>query len=588
MVRDQEDITAADLRLDAFLDALGPLSTINSVSQRVLEALATDFAPTEPLKALVNLDPILTAGVLSRAGSNSASTLTIEQAWEDLTAGEIVSSVLSTAVSSIEIQAYTSQVVGFDRAELWRHSLAVGLISRAAAEQLSAGRDEPPDVEHGSSVEQAYSAGLLHDLGKLAVSGSMPKSLERAWELARTNGSDLLDAERQVFEFDHTALGRRLAQNLHLSSVLGKCMWLHHHSCGMLPDAPLSQSIVAVIIFADALARELSLGESGNPDLPSSAAELAGQIGLSTDFLDELRRSIPEELDDAIRVLGLDEPPQPGQHMRALARMVANIGEVHAQLSKAKLELAQTEDLCQRFAEITRQASQRIDPKTSDARLAQVAAGAAHELNNPLTVIVGRSQVLAGQERDSDKKEALELIEREARRASNIASELLSVVEPAKPEPAPTSLEPIIRRLCAALASKAQARNFQVICDLPSELPLAFVDPDMFEESLLEVLKNALAALSSAPGSVRVACRLDELQGKLLLEVADSGIGMDTTVAGNAFVPFFSYLPAGRSRGLGLSRAKAFIEANQGRLWLRSRPGEGTTVWMTLPLAKEG
>ena len=63
---------------------------------------------------------------------------------------------------------------------------------------------------------------------------------------------------------------------------------------------------------------------------------------------------------------------------------------------------------------------------------------------------------------------------------------------------------------------------------------------------------------------------------------------MDPTVARNAFVPFFSFAPAGRGRGLGLTRAKAFVEANQGRLWLRSHPGQGTTVWMALPLTKDG
>jgi signal transduction histidine kinase len=138
------------------------------------------------------------------------------------------------------------------------------------------------------------------------------------------------------------------------------------------------------------------------------------------------------------------------------------------------------------------------------------------------------------------------------------------------------------------LAGKAQATNSEVISDLSDDLPPALIDPDMFEKSLLEILKNALAALGSQPGRIRVSCYLDQLQEKLLLEVADSGIGMEATVARNVFVPFFSSLPAGRGRGLGLSLAKTFIEANQGRLWLRSHPGEGTTVWMALPLAKEG
>ncbi len=161
---------------------------------------------------------------------------------------------------------------------------------------------------------------------------------------------------------------------------------------------------------------------------------------------------------------------------------------------------------------------------------------------------------------------------------------MYSLSSPAKP----TQLEPIIRRLCAALAGKAQAGDSEVICELPSHLPDALIDPEMFEQSLLEILKNALTALGEKPGTICVRCRVDEVQEKVSLEVADSGIGMDPAVARKALVPFFSFAPAGRGRGLGLSRAKAFMEANQGRLWLRSQPGQGTTVWMTLPLAKDG
>ena len=450
----------------------------------------------------------------------------------------------------------------------------MALISRATAGQLWTAEEDS---------ESAYLGGVLHDIGKLVLSGSMPKGLARSWQLARTSDSDLLDAERRVFEFDHTALGRRLAQRLSLSPIVSKCIWLHHLSCQVLSE----QSVVPVI-FADTLARELSLGQSGNLNLPVTAAEMAGHIGLSPDFLADLRRSIPGELDDAVRLLGLDEPFRPARYMQHLARVVSNIADLQTQLSKTQSDLVEAEDLSLRFAEITRRAAQMFDRKTLDAELAQVASGAAHELNNPLAVIAGRSQILAQQETDPAKKEALELIDQQARQASAITSDLLAAVEPPAPKLQATLLVPIIRKLCAALAGKVQTTNSEVIFDLSDDLPPAFIDPDMFEKSLLEILKNALAALGSQPGRIRVSCHLDQLQEKLLLEVADSGIGMEATVARNVYVPFFSSLPAGRGRGLGLSLAKTFVEANQGRLWLRSHPGEGTTVWMALPLAKEG
>ena len=574
MAQEPQDIAVATSRLYDFLDAAGPLTTIDCVGQRVVSLLAKNFDLTDALKDIVKLDPALTVAVLSTAAKSVGRSMKLEEAWEVLPPGRIVSSVLTTAVASIDVRAQTRQDPQVDRLGLWRHSVAVALISRAVSEQLG------DDEEDG---EGAYLAGLLHDLGKLILAGSMPKGLGRCWQLARNSDFDILEAERQVFEFDHTALGQRLAQRLSLPADVSTCIWLHH-----LSHQLLSEQSIRPVIFADTLARELSLGQSGNLNLPVTAAEMAEEVGLSPDFLADLQRRIPEELDDAGQLLGLDEPFRPGEYVQDLAKVLSNIGELQTLSAKMRDELAEAEDLCRRFAEITRRAGQMFDRKALDAELAEVASGAAHELNNPLTVISGRSQILAKQETDPDKKEALELIDQQARRASAIASELLAAVEPGEPKLEATDVVPIIRKLCAALAGKAQSTNSEVIFDLPDELPPAFIDPDMFEKSLLEILKNALASLGQEPGSIRVDCRLDQLQEKLLLEVADSGIGMDARMARNAFVPFFSSMPAGRSRGLGLTLAKTFIEANQGRLWLRSRPGEGTTVWLSLPLAKEG
>ncbi len=590
MASDQDDIASLDSRLDSFLDALGPLSTVSTVARLVLELLAEDLSPSEDLKTIVSYDPILTAAVLSAAATHPEKPLTLVQAWQILPPVQALSAVLRTAVASIDVQPH-QQAGSLDRAELWRHSLAVALISRAAWQRFTSDSThaaEPRGSEAGQSAkaELAYTAGLLHDLAKLLLSSAVPKSLSRTWQLVRTGGEDLLDAERRVFDFDHTTLGQRLARNLHLPCVVAKSIWLHHHPWQTLPE----QSYLPLVIFADTLARQLALGESGNLDLSCDAAELAEQIGLDSECLTELSRSIPQELDDAARALALDEPPEPQQSIQALARLLANITRLHAQLedelAKQSTQLTDAEGLSQRFAEIARQAAHKLDRKTLDAELAQMAAGAAHELNNPLAVIAGRSQILAKQETDPHQKEELELIGSQARRACDIASELLNAVQPPAPSPKPTQLEPIIRRLCAALAGKARAGGSEVSCELPSHLPAALIDPEMFEQSLLEILKNALTALAEKPGSICVRCRVDEVQEKVSLEVADSGIGMDAAVARNAFVPFFSFARAGRGRGLGLTRAKALIEANQGRLWLRSDPGQGTTVWMALPLAK--
>ncbi len=581
MASEKDDIASLESRLDSFLKALGPLCTISSVGRAVLEILAEDLTPSEKLKSIVRYDPILTAAVLSEAATHPKKPLNIEQAWQILPQAQILSTVLKTAVVSINVQAES-----IDRAKLWRHSLAVALISRAAAQRSS--RDLDPQNPAINQSEVAYTAGLVHDLAKLQLSSAMPKSLSRAWQLVRAEGEDLLEAERRVFDFNHTSLGQRMARNLHLPSILVKSIWLHHHSWQTLGEG----SYLPLVVFADNFARQLGLGESGNLDLSCEATELAEQIGLDSECLRELSQSIPQELDDAVRVLGLDEPAEPQRSIEALTEVVSNItglhGELKEEFAQQLTELREAEAMSRQFAEIMRQGAGKFERKTLDAKLAEVAVGAAHELNNPLTVIAGRSQLLAKQETDPKKKEDLELIGSQARQACEIASELLRAVQPPKPSPTPTQLEPIIRRLCAALAGKAQSSGGEVICELPKHFPDVVIDAEMFEQSLLEILKNALTALGEKPGTILVRGRVDEAQEKVSLEVADSGIGMDAAVARNAFVPFFSFARAGRGRGLGLTRARAFIEANQGRLWLRSHPGKGTTVWMSVPLAKNG
>ena len=596
MAPDQTDILTTDSRLDEFLNALPPLSTLGSVAHRILQLLAENLEPTEKLKTIVQYDPALTAALLSAAATHPDKPLTVPQAWQGLPLAKLLSALLSTAVAGIELQPHHTRAPGsLNRTQLWRHCLAVALICRAAAQHLnthSADQSDSPATapDHSLNPDLAYTAGLLHDLGKIVLAQALPKSLTRASHLATSAGQDILDAERRVFNFDHTILAQRIAQNLRLPAVLTKCIWLHHLPASMLPE----QSYLPLVVFADTFARQHSLGESGNPHLTATAEELAELFHLTPDFLAELSLRIPEQLDDADRALALDDPPQPEKSIQLLARLTAELAGLHTQLDTIKDELthrstqlAQAEELSQRFAQIARQAADKIDRKTLDAQLAQIAAGAAHELNNPLAVISGRSQILAQQETDLEKKQTLELIEKQARHASDIPSELLAAVQPPTPSPVPTNLVPIIRKLAAALAGKAQTTNSHVDCELPDKLHNAFIDPQMFEQSLLEVLKNALDALAEKPGTIRIRCQEDDLQEKITLEVADSGIGMDPAVARNAFLPFFSFAQAGRARGLGLTRAKALTEANQGRLWLRSQPGRGTTVWMTMPLAMD-
>ena len=592
------DSTGSESVLDGFVRTLGQPSTVAPVAGRLLSLLGEQFELSEELKSVVKLDPILTAVVLSVGAPITDEDRTVEQCWGSVAESELISALLGAAVAGLRAG---DGLAGRQR-EMWRHCLAVGMICRKGAERLAGEGAEQIDLAGtpGSSVrashaELAYQAGLVHELGKLALSVGMPKSLERARQVASDRGVDLLEAECAVFGFEHTALGRRLAGQMGLGRELRACIWLHHHKVDALPARLAESRNLQLVLFAEELARELGLPEPGDETSYGMARELGKKLGLDKEFADEAEKILAEQLDEAVETLGLDEPvgrQEFGGYLAVLAehlgRLAGQLARTQGQLAKQKGDLSETEVLAEEFAEAGRKAGVREDRKRLDALLAEVASGAAHELNNPLAVISGRSQLLAAKETDQEKKEALKVIDEQTRTASEIVSDLLAAVRPGEASAEPTEVVPIIRKLCAALAGKAQESNSKVNCELSEDLPRAFIDPEMFEQSLLEILKNALASLGDKTGTIEVRCGMDETQEKLLLEVADSGIGMEADVAEKAFLPFFSGAKAGRGRGLGLTRAKAFVEANGGRLWLSSHPGQGTTVRMLLPVAKEG
>ncbi len=591
---------AGESVLDEFVRALGGPATMVPVAGTVLGILAEQGGLSEKLRQVVRFDPVLTAVVLSAGAGRASEPRTVGQCWEVLGESELTSSLLTTAATSVglgeDAVAYGKQV------ELWQHSVAVAVICRTAAERLSRGKEEHIHISGAgvgsrgaSESDLAYEAGLVHELGRVVLAVGLPKSLERAQRAAMTTGGDLLEAESAVLGFGHTTLGRRLAGKMGLAREIGECNWLHHHRADGLPEKMSKNRYLQLVLFAEVVAGQLGLGEPGDGRLYKGATALGEELGLGREFAKEVEEGVVEALDEATEVLGFNEAAGTEQLAGQMVGLAKRVGELQGELAKVRGqlsgqqgELTEAETLAEDFAEVGRKATGRDEGKRLDTLLAEVAAGAAHELNNPLAVIAGRSQMLAEAESDTEKKKVLEVIDEQAREASGIVSEFLEVAEPRKGKGKAADLVPIIRRLCVGLAGKAQANGAVVNCELAKDLPKAIIDAEMFEQSLLEILKNALESLGGKAGGLEVRYEGAEAQEKLLLEVADSGIGMDAELAQMAFVPFFSRKAAGRGRGLGLSRAKAFIEANGGRLWLRSQPGRGTTVFVLLPAAKEG
>jgi len=275
-------------------------------------------------------------------------------------------------------------------------------------------------------------------------------------------------------------------------------------------------------------------------------------------------------------------------------RLSTQVQELSALASGWSLALRTTQireearTLAEQLAEANRQlqaAQSQILRTRTLITVGEMAAGAAHEMNNPLAVISGRSQLLASELSDPRHKAAAHLVHEQAQRLSNIITELMDFAKPTPP--APVDCDP------AELINKA-LHEAKMVCDpvdrsievTLGDVPQVSVDPAQVAAALNEVIANALQATDGKNGQIDIHGAFDPYSNRVVITIADNGCGMDDATLKRAFDPFFSSRPAGRRRGMGLAKAVRWIESSGGSIRMDSRPGQGTQTIVLLPAVK--
>jgi signal transduction histidine kinase/HD-like signal output (HDOD) protein len=229
------------------------------------------------------------------------------------------------------------------------------------------------------------------------------------------------------------------------------------------------------------------------------------------------------------------------------------------------------------------EAQHHLAEAQSLARLGEMAAGAAHEMNNPLTVISGRSQLLSETAtNERDRAAALAIVEA-AHHLTDLISSLRLLSDPPKPVMSPTRLDELVKQ-AVALAEERTSQPGRVTLDVANPSPVAVLDRELIAMALAEAVANALESSSDTPVTVRVQTGLPD--ARLMIVVEDRGIGMSAKTLQHAFDPFYSDKPAGRQTGLGLTRARRLVDLHHGELSLRSTPEQGTIATFVLPTAQ--
>lgn len=275
-----------------------------------------------------------------------------------------------------------------------------------------------------------------------------------------------------------------------------------------------------------------------------------------------------DEIDGAIQVLGRTAASwlHTAESAYTARQLTEELAEINRRYANSQAEAARMRSL---------------------AMVGEMAAGAAHEINNPLAVISGRAQLLTRDDVPEAIRKNGRIISEHAHRASAIVNELMDFAKPEPPAPSDWPVGPFLGDIRHFWLDKNVLPPEQFALEVSDDLPQIHADPAQIRVLFDEVIRNAVEAMRDQPRPrLVVNCRSDVADDSVVIRVEDNGCGMTTDVCEHAFDPFFSHRSAGRGRGLGLSRAARYAEINGGTIRLSSRVKEGTSVIVELPVSR--
>ena len=243
-------------------------------------------------------------------------------------------------------------------------------------------------------------------------------------------------------------------------------------------------------------------------------------------------------------------------------------------------------DAVARLAQLESDFQRALEAEKLEA-MAEFAAGAGHEINNPLTVISGRAQLLLRDELDAERRHALALISTQAMRVYEMIADMMLFARPPRPELQQIELVELVDAVVADLSPRAAGQETSIRRSGDPGPILAEADPTQFQVALRAICQNSLEALQSG-GHIEViiekeACSpASSARPEVLVHVRDDGPGLKPEERRHVFDPFYSARQAGRGLGLGLSKAWRIITTHGGRIEVESQPGRGATFTIVL------
>ena len=242
---------------------------------------------------------------------------------------------------------------------------------------------------------------------------------------------------------------------------------------------------------------------------------------------------------------------------------------------------AMAEAVARRETELTQAARQQVSRAEKLASIGRLAAGVAHEINNPLTGVLTFAHLLRQKPHMSEEdQQDLDLIIHETTRAAEIVRGLLDFARERPTKMEPLDLNDVVRRTVRLIANQKKFEHIVIEEVLQEGLPEVCGDMNPLQQVLLNLALNACTAM---PKGGRLTIRTTAGEGRVILRVADTGCGIKEELLERIFEPFFTTQPVGKGTGLGLSVTFGIVEQHNGTIEVESQEGKGSTFTISLP-----
>jgi len=221
------------------------------------------------------------------------------------------------------------------------------------------------------------------------------------------------------------------------------------------------------------------------------------------------------------------------------------------------------------------------------AGMGQMLVGAAHELNNPLTAILGVGDLMRERATDEPTRRHTDIVLRQARRAAEIVQNLLAFSRPVGQGKSHVHLDKLIQDILQHERDTLNAKNISLQFSAPVSLPPVDGDPKLLTQAFLNIVTNAEQAISSVRDRGMLKVSVSTSGSRVLAVFSDDGPGISAEDLPRIFDPFFTTKRPGGGSGLGLTISLAVVTEHGGRIEVQSQPGTGATFQVSLPLAAD-